>query len=185
MNNKDLINKLLGDNNETIESFIQNNYEKIFRVCIGFVDTKENAEDLTQEVFAEFLISINSFRQEALLSTWLYRIAINKSLNFIKKQKRVAAYHQFLNTLTLNQVKSTDIPNQIEQKELNNLLQTAINKLPENQKIAYTLANHNELSYADIAKIMNLSISSIESLLFRAKQNLKKMLITYYEKNYK
>jgi len=72
-------------------------------------------------------------------------------------------------------------PATIEYKERSQVLQNAINSLPKNQRIAFTLSKFDELSYQEIAEIMSLSISSVESLIHRAKLNLQKKLVNYYK----
>lgn len=74
---------------------------------------------------------------------------------------------------------------EMEKKELKGSLFQAIERLPENQRIAYTLAKYDEMSYEKIAGIMGISLASVESLMFRAKENLKKRLLNYYESNFK
>ena len=74
---------------------------------------------------------------------------------------------------------------QLENKERSAILFNAIDQLPDKQKTAFVLSKIEELSYLEIAEIMQLSVSSVESLLFRAKQNLRKLLANYYEKNEK
>jgi RNA polymerase sigma factor (sigma-70 family) len=123
-----------------------------------------------------------------MLTSWIYRIAVSKSLEFIRKQKRKKRF-AFLQSLTGAENISSDKNTfyhpgiRIENKELAAILFKAIDKLPENQKAAFVLNKVEDLSYAEIAEVMKLSLSSIESLLFRAKQNLQKLLSDYYEQN--
>jgi RNA polymerase sigma-70 factor (ECF subfamily) len=72
---------------------------------------------------------------------------------------------------------------ELEKKERSAILFSAINQLPENQKIAFTMHKIEGMSYEETAQIMNVSLSSVESLMFRAKKNLKQLLSNYYEKN--
>ena len=72
----------------------------------------------------------------------------------------------------------------MEQKEQKTELAKALDNLPENQKIVFTLAKYDELSYEEISRVMNISVSSVESLMFRAKANLKKKLLKYYKENF-
>ena len=72
---------------------------------------------------------------------------------------------------------------ELEKKERSAILFSAINQLPENQKIAFTMHKIEGVSYEETAQIMNISLSSVESLMFRAKKNLKQLLGNYYEKN--
>ena len=152
----------------------------------------EDAEDITQEVFVEVFQSVKNFKGESKLSTWIYRIAVSKSLEFLRWKNRKKRFG-FMQSLLYNNLTETilEIPNffhpgiQLENKERAAILFAAINKLPENQKTAFILHKIEGLSYAEVADVMHATVSSVESLLFRAKQSLQKLLGDYYEKNEK
>jgi RNA polymerase sigma factor (sigma-70 family) len=171
---------------ELIETF----KDKVFNTCISILQNNEDAEDLTQEVFVEIFESIHQFKGESKLSTWIYRIAVVKSLEFLRMKKRKKRF-AFVQSLFGNEsnVPDYDHPHfnhpgvQLENKERASILFAAIDKLPENQKTAFILHKIDDLSYKEIAEIMDITLSSVESLMFRAKQNLKKLLADYYDKN--
>lgn len=154
--------------------------DKIFRTCLSVVNDRDDADDLTQEVFIEAFRSIRSFRSESTLSTWLYRIAINKSINFLRSSKRKA----FFQSVGLLQI--PDIPEKpvnfdadhdsMVLRQQKKLIWQAIRSLPEKQKAAFILHKITELSYAEIAQTLQISLSSVESLIFRAKRSLQKKL---------
>ena len=132
--------------------------------------------------------SLNSFNKKSTLYTWLYRIAVNKSLDFIRKtrrQKRFSLYKLSLDsTSEINNIPSDIVPdNELENKETMNLFFQALKKIPGRQKTAFVLSKMDDLSNKEISEIMNLSVSSVESLLFRAKANLKKYLYNFYKNN--
>lgn len=165
---------------------------RVMRICQGFVLHSADAEDLTQEVFIEVFRSINRFRGDSQLSTWLYRIAVNKSLNFLKKKKRenvMQSIEGFFfkgekeQSLQLSDNGQFAADKGIEAYESKRILKGAINSLPENQRTAFILSKYQELSYKEIAEVMGLSISSVESLLFRAKGGLQKRLLSSIKKN--
>ncbi len=175
-----LIEKLKEGNNEAFIELINEHRARVLNICYGFVRNQEEAEDITQEVFIEVFRSISQFRGDSKISTWIYRIAVTRSLNSIKKNR----FKQFLTSIETHvesffATKNDLNPEQkLEQKEQNRIINNAINKLPENQRIAFMLYNYDGFSYNNIAEIMNTSLSSVESLIFRAKQNLKKKLVT-------
>jgi len=154
--------------------------DKIFRTCLSVVNDRDDADDLTQEVFIEAFRSIRSFRSESTLSTWLYRIAINKSINFLRSSKRKA----FFQSVGLLQI--PDIPEKpvnfdadhdsMVLRQQKKLIWQTIRSLPEKQKAAFILHKITELSYAEIAQTLQISLPSVESLIFRAKRNLQKRL---------
>jgi len=164
--------------------------KKVYNTCLSFVPNTEDAEDIAQEVFIEIYNSIKKFRGDSSLSTWIYRISVNKSLEFIRKKntKKRFGFIQSITGNTLPVVKSSyftefNHPGVIlEQKEQKEMLFIAINQLPESQKIIFTLHMIDDLSYKEISAITEKSISSIESLLFRARKNLKNILTKHYKK---
>jgi RNA polymerase sigma-70 factor (ECF subfamily) len=154
------------------------------------VHNREDAEDIAQDVFIEVYRNIPRFRADSKLSTWLYRIAINRSLNHIRDNKKNKWFHSFEDEVEakntqLQQLQSSksDQPEfELENKQRAIILHEAINSLPKNQKVAFTLSKYEELSYQEIAEVMELSVSSVESLLFRAKKGLQKKLYKCYKK---
>lgn len=188
MNDKELINDILQHNSQKAFEELVNRYQPmVVKTCLGFVNTHADAEDLAQEVFIEVFESLQGFRSEAKISTWIYRIAVNKSLNQVRKQKRDRIFRSIENFFTTKndvneplQILNRDgesADSNIERSENKGLLKAAINSLPENQRIAFILSKYQELSYKEIAEVMNVSLSSVESLLFRAKANLQNYLL--------
>jgi len=158
------------------------------------VSSYADAEDLAQEVFMEVFQSLSGFRSESKLSTWLYRIAVNKSLNFVKKQKRngllqsIEGFFSGVKGSTSSNLEVEDESNAspeetVINKEKRKILKSAINSLPQNQRIAFILSKYQDLSYKEIAEVMDISLSSVESLLFRAKANLQKKLSAEIKKS--
>ncbi len=166
--------------------------QKVFGTCISFVPNKEDAEDIAQEVFVEIFNSIDGFKGKSKLTTWIYRIATNKCLEFIRRKKAIKrfAFMQSIsgNLIPLDKTNYFTEMNHpgiiLENKELHRTLFKAINNLPESQCIVFTLHKIDGKSYQEIAEITNKSLSSVESVMFRAKINLRKLLKSYYKKEY-
>ncbi|WP_422859160.1 RNA polymerase sigma factor [Flagellimonas sp. S174] len=166
-------------------------YQKlVFNTCLSFVPNAEDAEDIAQEVFIEVYKSVSKFKGNSKLTTWIYRIAVNKSLEFIRKRntKKGFGFMQLLSGNSMPMDKTAYFTEfnhpgvQLERKEQQETLFKAIDQLPEAQKVVFTLHKIDGLSYKEVSEITQKSISSIESLLFRAKKNLKQILTTYYKK---
>jgi len=164
--------------------------EKVFNTCLSFVPNVEDAEDIAQEVFVEVFKSVTKFKGNSKLSTWIYRISVNKCLEFIRKKKTKKRFG-FMQSISGNAIpmdKSAYFTEfnhpgiQLEKKEENEVLFMAINQLPEAQKVVFTLHKIDGLSYKEVSEITKKSISSIESLLFRARKGLKKNLTEFYKK---
>jgi len=188
----DLIRKLIEGDRISFEKLVKQFKNKVFNTSLSILQNVEDAEDITQEVFVEVFQSLKNFKGESKLSTWIYRIAVSKSLEFLRWKNRKKRFG-FMQSLSYNNLteSSFEIPNffhpgiQLENKERAAILFAAIHKLPENQKTAFILHKTEGLSYAEVADVMQVTLSSVESLLFRAKQSLQKLLGDYYEKNEK
>ncbi len=173
---KQLIEALKKNDSQAFQKLVNLYHEKIHAISYGFLRNKEDAEDITQEVFIEIHKNIHFFREESNLSTWIHRITINRSLNLIKKNKIKNLIDSFEQLILFNKKEpnsESDPHQQLTQKEVAKQVQNAINKLPKNQNIAFTLHKYNNLSYTQIADIMETSLSAVESLIHRAKNNLK------------
>ncbi|OGV23981.1 MAG: RNA polymerase subunit sigma-24 [Ignavibacteria bacterium RIFOXYC2_FULL_35_21] len=184
---------LKNGNDESFRIIVDKYQRLILNSCYRFVYNRETAEDLTQEVFIEVYRSINMFRNDSKLSTWIYRIAISKSLDYLKSRKRKK---RFANSKSLfeneDMIGSTSLKDEIQapdeqspEKLLDNddrikVLSLALDCLPENQRIAFTLSKYDEFSYKEIADVLGITISSVESLIHRAKVNLRKKLYNFY-----
>ena len=187
MTEQRLIEGLIIQNKDAIE-YLVNNYQKnVIKTAYYFVANMEDAEDLSQEVFLEILKSIGRYKQNSSLFTWIYRITVNKSLDHLRRQKRRDALHQISTFIKVsndgtnrNDTEPAVMDNRNDDKEKRKILDNAVNSLPENQKIAFILNKYDELSYKEIAEIMNLSLSSVESLIHRAKMNLQKKLVNHF-----
>ncbi len=154
----------------------------VFNVCLNYLQNTHDAEEVTQDVFVKIHSKLDSFKAESELKTWVYRIAVNQSLDFLKakKRKKRFGFHLFIRT-DMNEdagvFSSFDHPGvQLENKEATEHIFKAINQLPERQKTALLLKSMEELSQNEIAEVMELSLKAVESLLSRARANLKEIL---------
>ncbi|MFT3824910.1 MAG: RNA polymerase sigma factor [Chitinophagaceae bacterium] len=182
MNELDLIQRLRAGDELAFKQLVENYQDLVFNTALGVVQNTEDAEDVAQEVFIQVYRSIDQFKGDARLSTWIYRITTTKALDHIRSKKRKKRF-AFITGLFGNNGQLLHDPVDfnhpgvaMDKKEQAALLFSMIDKLPENQKVAFNLHKTEHLSYQEIADIMGISVSAVESLLFRARQNLKKML---------
>ncbi len=191
MTDQELIQQVTENNDHSAFAMLVDRYQKlVVNTCRGFVNSHADAEDLAQDVFIELFESLPDFRHESKLSTWIYRITVNKSLNFVRKRKKETFFDSITSFFGSSEGKngnstvdfsSNEADSDIKSKELRVELKRAINALPENQKIAFILNKYQDLSYKEVAEVMDISLSSVESLLFRAKGNLQKSLSNFYK----
>ena len=186
---RDFIEELKQGKRNAYEKLLDQFQDLVYGKCLSFVPNKEDAEDIAQEVFVEVYNSIKKFKGNSKLSTWIYKITTNKCLEFIRK-KNTKKRFAFLQSLLGNEIAIdktsyfTEFKHPgilLENQERSKILFLAINKLPEDQKVVFILNKIDGLSYKEVSEITNRSISSIESLLFRAKKNLQKSLENFYQ----
>jgi len=187
LNELELIDRLKGGDQAAFKSIVETWQDMVYNTSLGIVQSVEDAEDVAQEVFVQVYESINQFKGDSKFSTWLYRIAVTKSLDHLRKKKRKKrfAFLQSLFGVNEEEVRHTPDFNHpgvgLENKEKASVLFKAIDKLPDNQKTAFTLHKLEGLSYQEVAEVMETTVSSVESLMHRAKGNLKKILTDYYQ----
>jgi len=161
----------------------------MYNTAISMVQDADAAEDITQEVFITVYRSVATFNEKAELGTWIYRITVNKCLDHLRaknRQKQRSIFSRFFGAGDEHHGQDPptfDHPGiRLEQKEYARHLFQAIESLPDNQKTAFILAQVEELPQKDIGLIMNISIKAVESLLQRAKVNLRKKLGHIYDR---
>lgn len=174
--------------NEPIDfNDLYNQYNKlVYTVALHYMQNIENAEEITQDVFVQLHESLHKFNQKSSLKTWIYRITINKCLDSIKQKNTKKNFFVFgrksSNEEEYHNASHFEHPGiLLENKEKSKILFGVINELVENQKTAFILSKLDGLSNPEIADIMQLSISSVESLIFRAKTSLKEKLAIKFE----
>jgi RNA polymerase sigma-70 factor (ECF subfamily) len=182
-----LISQVAVKDHEAFRSLVDRYQTLVINTCYSLLGNRQDAEDVAQEVFLQVYRSAGEFRQEAKLSTWLYRIAVNRSLNFIRDNKwsrRLRSFSALLGD-EADQVANQCAPDSsrpdiaMEERERYRTLQKAISSLPQRQRVAFVLHKHEGLPYEEIAKVMGCTLSSVESLIHRAKLSLQKELIRH------
>jgi len=194
MTDRELVQGIINSDQAAFKELVETHQLFVIRTCYAMVHDMEDAKDLAQEVFIEVLRSADAFRGKAKFSSWIYRIAVNKSLNHLKKHRRKDSFSIFSFQDPGGKIQEEQIADHhthgggdavMEEDELKEALHTAIDGLPVKQKIAFTLHKYEELPYNEIAEVMNVSLSSVESLIHRARLNLQKRLTYYYHSNRK
>lgn len=181
MEETELIRLLRQKDEDAFKWLVETYRNKVFGTVLNILQDVEDAEDSAQEVFIQVYESVTSFKQQSSLSTWIYRIAVRKALDKLRKRKTRQKLRIFLPWWMPGETKREDgnfyHPGiALENKQKAAILFRAIDALPEKQKIALTLIKVQGLSYEEAAAILQQSIKAIESLISRAKQNLQKHL---------
>jgi len=179
MTEVEIIESIQSGNTKAFSILVERYQEMVFRTAIGFIHNKEDAEDLTQEIFVKVYQSLGSFMGKSEFSTWIYRITVNTALNCVRR-KKIERFFDFSDEQlqpVLHQQESADNPEQtMINDESDKLISNAIDKLSQKQKTAFVLSRYEELSQKEIAAIMQTTEGAVEQHLQRAKVNLQKRL---------
>ncbi len=190
MTEAEIIKKLKEGSEKAFRDLVSTYQKMVVNICYGIVHNIEDAEDVAQDVFIEVFRSVSGFRGDSKLSTWIYRIAVNRSINYLRDHKRRSNLKSLDETVDSSKSaiselfyeSASDPQKEMENIQRSKILYAAIDTLSKNQRIAFTLNKYEGLSYKEISEIMELSISSVESLMHRAKKNLQKRLYSHYKK---
>jgi len=156
--------------------------DRVYSTAFSLLRSPEEAEDVAQEVFVEVYQTVGRFRGEAALSTWLYRLATSRAL---QHQRRLSARKRFAFFTSLLGFATSRLPEPpdhahpqalLEGAQQLHQLQQHISRLPPQQQVAFTLRHEQELSYEEIAAVLGTTVAAVESLLFRARQTLRRHL---------
>lgn len=184
MNQPELIHRLKNGDSSVFSDIVTLSQNMVYNTALSIVQNETDAEDITQDVFIEVFEKASQFRGDALLSTWIYRITINKALDLERKKKRQKNGGFFQKLFSVKEEEEPinfEHPGvQLDNKEKAGILFKALKKLPENQKVAFTLHKIEGLTYQQMADVMEISLSAAEGLMVRAKAGLKKILEHYY-----
>lgn len=145
--------------------------EKIYWVARRFSNDHDNADDITQEVFCNVYESLKDFRGDSSIYTWLYRITVNVSLNFLRRQKLRDFFRiDELDDLEAEEGDSPDVV--FERREHQSLIEEAIATLPTKQKAVFVMRYYDELPYEDISKILKTSVGGLKANFFHATRKI-------------
>lgn len=188
MTDAELSEKLKAGDRTAFNELVQQHRSRVINTCYRFLLDRQDAEDISQDVFIEVFQSIRSFRGTSKLSTWIYRIAVTKSLDELKKRKRKKRLSSIGKVLHLDEVagwiSGGSMPDKrIREYEKMREVEHALNTLPENQRVAFTLSKIEGYTNAEIAEIMNTTKIAVESLVSRAKTKVSKDLETILKKS--
>ncbi len=160
---------------------IEENHKKVYRIALSFVKNPTDAEDIAQEVFIKIYTSIGSFKGNSSLSTWIYKITHNLSLDFLKRNSK-----KIKTTKTLDDPEDSEIlsltgeqfdpEKEFEDKALREDIMKALSTLPDDQRQLIELKDIHGFSYEEIIEITGLKDGTMKSRLNRARASLKKSL---------
>jgi len=190
MNEAELVREAQGGSRRAFKAIFDSYGSRVFNLCYRITGNRQDAEDVAQDVFVEVYRHLGKFRGDSSLSTWILRIAHNRSLNFLRDRK--PAREVSFDTpsgddgVSLREVlpgKSSDRPDRTYEIERNRaVLYESIASLPEKLQKPFSLHKLDQMPYEEIARTLNLSLSAVESRIHRAKLRLQKEIVKKLKK---
>jgi RNA polymerase sigma-70 factor (ECF subfamily) len=183
LSSEDLMARIAKGDNGAFEILVNRHQTSVLNLIYRFIGDRAQAKDLAQEVFLRVWQAAAGYKPKAKFTTWLYRITANLCFNELKSSRR-KKWLQFLRSDADHEVQiEEDFPDNSPSpedlllvKERSRQITDALQRLPENQRMALILKRYDDLSYDEIAQILGCSVSAVESLLVRAKRNLQEKL---------
>lgn len=181
-----LVNRAKEEDSAAYDELIRRYQERIYATLYHMTSNHEDANDLTQETFIKAYRALKSFKGDSSFYTWIYRIAVNKTINFLKSRKNRS--HMSLNDVDFNAENDPDLVALVSDKtprrdlnlsELQEKLNEAMQKLSEVHRMVVTLHDVQGLSHDEIAKIIGCNVGTVRSRLFYARQQLQGTLADY------
>jgi RNA polymerase sigma-70 factor (ECF subfamily) len=180
----ELMKKIGSGEVAAFKQLVEKYQRMVMATVYRYTGSRHEVEDLAQEIFFKIYKAAKRYTPQAKFSTWLYRVVANHCFNYRRNQKRditvISLDHSFSGedepSLQLAETEEKQPENKVLQKEIEEALKKAINELPDRQRMAIILYRFEGLSYREITKVLGCSLSSVESLLFRAMTSLKEKL---------
>lgn len=177
-----------GEGTPSFEEIYREYGERVLNLLFRFISREEVARDLLQDVFVKVYEHMDSFENRSQIYTWIYRIAVNHALNHLKRERRNVWFDLMDETVSELLIRekieapglgSVDVPRPdqiLEDQERERLTQAAIDGLSPNYRIPFVLYKDEHLSYDEIASVLNISHSAVETRIHRARKSLIKRL---------
>jgi RNA polymerase sigma factor (sigma-70 family) len=175
-NEQELVIQAKGADRRAFDELVKLNKDKMFALTYRMTGDRESAFDLVQETFLTAYKEINSFRAESSFSSWLYRIASNKAINFLRRKKLLS----FIPLANMAGSEPTyEMADNLDGSDINKAAAAAIMALPPSQKLVFNLRFYDELSFPEIADILNKHESTVKTNYQKAVEKLQKSMKQY------
>jgi len=179
-----LVRRVISGDERAFDELVQRNKRFVFNLCYRLLGDYDDADDCAQEVFIKVHKSIWGFRFESSFHTWIYRVAVNTCKNRLRSlEYRMERKNIRLDAPADDDQKQVEVADQrqspagdLKRKELGQLIQAAVNKLPTDQKLVVVLRDMEGRTYEEIAEITGLKLGTLKSRLSRARLRLREAL---------
>ena len=178
-----LIADLCEGDETALAPLIERYKRMVYRLAVQITKNRADADDVMQETFIKVYRSIHTFRKDATFETWLYRIAVNEALNFVKRRdrQRECAEAEYESSVRQRVQLANDPHAQAEKSELRQHVTAAVNSLPLKHRTVVILHEFEGLTHAEIASILNCSEGTVRSRLHYARKKLRTLLKPYMD----
>jgi len=177
----DIIESFNNGNKNAFNYLVLKYQKKIYWIIRKIVLDHEEADDITQEVFLKIYDSLRNFRGESKFFTYIYKIAVNYSLNYLKKNYRIlskkADYDTEVYKISSSDMRPDELPDSVEKTKL---LERAIRSLPAQQRAVFNMRFYENLSYEEIGSILNKSVGGLKANYFHATKKIEECLRKKY-----
>ncbi len=176
---KDLIHRAKRGDISAFEDLISGYEKKVYNTAYRFFNNAEDAMDVSQEIFIKVFTSLRRFREDSSFSTWLYRIAVNTCIDFLRKKREdvLPIKEEIVMDDKTKLGFQTELPEEfVEKQEVKQAIMKAISTLPEEQRICIILRDVQGFSYTEISDVLSCSLGTVKSRLFRGRRALKENL---------
>ena len=178
-----LLNRFRNGDNSAFDRIVDRYRKPLFTYLIRFVGVHQVAEDIFQDTFLKVLRGLYNYREQSRFSNWLFGIAHHLAIDFLRREKR---HQKIFSTNEVDKgndsyLETNQLPDRkIEQKELKRILNDAINKLSDEQKEVFLLREHSDLTFKEIAELLNRPLNTVLAQMRYAMLNLRKILTKEY-----
>ncbi len=176
MEDKQIVEAVLGGDTRRYAEIVREYQQKVANLTYKMCGNKLDVEEVTQQVFVELYMALPRFRFDSKLSSYIYRITVNVVCKMMNRSKRFVSAEQLQENRPERPSGDRNAEQQIIYNEQMEQLRTAIGRLKDEQRTALVLYTFEDFSYNEIAEVMQCSLSKVETLIFRAKKNLAKMV---------
>jgi len=165
-----LVQRAKEGDKDAFKKLYHNNAPRVFAICMRIIPDKDTATELTQDVFVKVWENLNSFREESLFFTWLYKIAVNTSLLELRKRKRwLARFKNFSDLLNFDKKVSISVNTTID-------LDNAVSYLPKKARLVFVLHDIEGYKHDEIAELLSVKSGTTKAQLHRARKLLREAL---------
>ena len=185
-NERVLVDRIYSGDSAAFQELVERHKKKIYYLAYDITGNHHDAEDVTQEVFIKVFRAIKTFRRDAKMSSWLYQITVNTSIDFLRKasSKSKRMMDKLANINIQDKLPGSGIytenPEQsAEASIIQSHISHALHKISPKERSVFVMRHYNDLNIKEIAEILDVSIGTVKALLFRAIRKLRKELSGY------